>query len=78
MPKMVFNRTIIVADKLHPSPLSHVQFPLCEHIFQAFMVREDMTFLTIEIVSPYFQCKHDCRQFKIVGGIVLFMRFKLS
>ncbi|MFS7995496.1 hypothetical protein Hanom_Chr12g01118581 [Helianthus anomalus] len=70
---MVANFTIIIIQCLHPSTLSHIQILLVEQVLKAFMIRIDHTLGTIQVMPPKLQCKYNCTQLKIVGGVILFV-----
>jgi hypothetical protein len=65
---------IIVLDQLQPSSLMHVQIRLSEKILQALVVNEDMSHIPKKITPPGTHGMNYSGQFKIMSGIVLFMR----
>jgi hypothetical protein len=68
---------IIVPDQLQPSSLMHVQIGLSEKILQALVVNEDMSHIPKKITPPGTHGMNHSGQFKIMSGIVLFMRAQL-
>jgi hypothetical protein len=71
---MIVNLKIIVLDQLQPSSLPHVQIRLSEKVPQALMVGEDMNHIHKKIMPPGMQDMNHSGQFKIMSGIVLFIR----
>ena len=69
---------IIILKKLKPSPLAKIQLFLGEHILKALMIGEHIYMNTIQVVSPYLECKHHCCNLEVMSWIVLLMHLKLS
>jgi hypothetical protein len=76
--RMIANLRIIVLDQLQPSSLSHVQIILSKKVLQALVVGEDMSHIPKKIMPPGTQGMNHSGQFKIMSGIVLFMRTELT
>jgi hypothetical protein len=72
--RMIVNLNIIVLDQLQPSSLPQVQISLSEKVLQALVVSEDMSHIPKKIMLPGVQGMNHSDQFKILSGIVLFMR----
>jgi hypothetical protein len=75
---MIVNLRIIVLDQLQPSSLSHVQIIMSKKVLQALVVGEDMSHIPKKIMPPGTQGMNHSGQFKIMSGIVLFMRAELT
>jgi hypothetical protein len=75
--RMIVNLKIIVLDQLHPSSLPHVQISLSKKVLQALVVGEDMSHIPKKIMMSGTQGMNHSGQFKIMSGIVLFMRVHL-
>jgi hypothetical protein len=75
--RMIVNLKIIVLDQLHPSSLPHVQISLSKKVLQALVVGEDMSHIPKKIMLSGTQGMNHSGQFKIMSGIVLFMRVHL-
>ena len=69
---------IIIFKELKPSPLAKIQLFLGEHILKALMIGEHIYMNTIQVVSPYLECKHHCCKLEVMSWIVLLMHLKLS
>ena len=52
--RVIFNSVVIIADQFHPSTLLEIKFFLSKDILKAFMVSEDSTRFSVEIVLPNF------------------------
>ena len=65
---MVMNTHIIILKELKPSPLAKIQLFLGEHILKAFMIGEHIYMNTIQVVSPYLECKHHWYKLKVMVG----------
>jgi hypothetical protein len=74
---VIVNLKIIVLDQLQPSSLLYVQIGLSEKVLQALVVSEDMNHIPKRITPPGTQGMNHNNQFKIMSGIVLFMRAQL-
>jgi hypothetical protein len=75
---VIMNLEIIILDQFQPSPLTHVYISLSENVLQALVVGEDMNHIPKKIVPSSPQSKNNNSQFKIMRGIVLFMKVQLS
>jgi hypothetical protein len=75
---MIVKLKIIVVDQLQPSSLLHVQIGLSEKVLQALVVDEDMSHIPKKIMPLGTQGMNHSGQFKIMSGIVLFMRAQLT
>ena len=75
---MIMHTNIIILKELKPSPLAKIQLFLGEHILKALMIGERIYMNTIQVVSPYLECKHHCCKLEVMSGMVLFMYLKLS
>jgi hypothetical protein len=75
---MIVNLKIIVLDQLQPSSLPHVQIELSENVLQVLVVGEDMSHVPKKIMTPGTQGMNHGDQFKIMSGVVLFMRAQLT
>ena len=69
---------IIILKELKPSPLVKIQFILGEHILKALIISEIIYMNTIQIVSPYLECKYYYLKLEVMSWIVLPMNLKLS
>ena len=74
---MILNRTIIVLDQLHPMMLPQIQFRMGSYVLKTFVIGEDLTLGSIQIVPPQFQFQNYRSKFKIVCRIVQLMLFQL-
>ena len=75
---MIMHTHIIILKELKPSPLAEIQLFLGEHILKALMIGEHIYIDTIQIVSPYLECKHHCFKLKVMSWIVLLMHLMFS
>jgi hypothetical protein len=62
---------------LQPSSLTHAQIGLSEKVLQTLVISEDMSHISKKIMPPGTQGMNHSGQFKIMSGIVLFMRAQL-
>ena len=69
---------IIILKELKPSSLEKIQVFLGEHILKASMIGEHIYMNTIQVVSPYLECKHHYCNLEVMSWIVLLMHIKLS
>ena len=75
---MVIHIHIIILKELKSSPLGKIQLLLGEHILKALMVSKHIYMNTIQVVSPYLECKRHCCKLEVMSWIVLLMHLKLS
>ena len=74
---MIMHTHIIILKELKPSPLEKIQLFLGEHILKALMIGEHVYMNTIQVVSPYLECKQHCFKLEVMSWIVLLMHLKL-
>jgi hypothetical protein len=53
---MIVNFQLVVLDQLKQSSLPHVQVQLREDVLQAHVVYVDVSHITKQVMSPYYQC----------------------
>jgi hypothetical protein len=75
---MIVYFQIIVFDEFLLAPLPHIQVCLSKDVLEAFVVSINMTFRTHQMMSPDLQGMNDSCEFKIMGGVVLFMNPECS
>ena len=75
---MIMHTLIIILKELKPSPLEKIQLFLGEHKLKALMIGEHIYMNTIQVVSPYVECKHHFYKVEVMSWIVLLMHLKLS
>ena len=69
---------IIILKELKSSPLAKIQLLPGEHILKAIIVSEHIYVNTIQVVSPYLECKHHFFKIEVMSWIVLLMHLKIS
>ena len=75
---MIMHTHILILKELKSSPLAKIQLFLGEHILKALMIGEHIYMNTIQVVSPYLECKHHYCKLEVMSWIVLLMSLKLS
>ena len=76
--RMIMHTHIIIHKELKPSPLAKIQFFLGEHILKVLMIGEHIYMNTIQVVSPYLECKNHCCKLEVMSWIVHLIYLKLS
>ena len=67
---------IIILKKLKPSPLEKIQLFLDEHILETLMVSKHIYMKTMQVVSPYLECKHHYFKLEVMSWIVLHIHLR--
>ena len=75
---MIMHTHIIILKELKSSPVVKIQLFLGEHILKSLMISGHIYMNTIQVVSPYLECKHNFCKLEVMSWIVLFMKLKLS
>ena len=70
---MIMHTHIIILKELKSSPLAKIQLFLGEHILKVLMIGEHIYMNTIQVVSPYLECKNHCCKLEVMSWIVLLM-----
>ena len=69
---------IIILKEFKPSLMEKIQLFLGEHILKVLMISKHIYVNTIQVVSPYLECKYYCYKLEAMSWIVLRMNLKLS
>ena len=75
---MIIDLTIIIHDQFQPPSLPHVKLLLGKEVLQALVVHVDLILLTLQVVPPDIQSKHDYCQLHVMRWIVLLVSFQLA
>ena len=68
---------IIILEEFHPLMLSQIQVPLIKNVLETLMIREHLTGLIVQVMSPYLESKYYDSHLEIVSGVVLLMFLQL-
>ncbi|GKG54286.1 hypothetical protein Tco_0557809 [Tanacetum coccineum] len=68
----------MVAEKLYPTTLTHIQLLLVEDMLETLVVGIYDALHPIQVVSPDLESEYNFTQFQIMGGVILFVDLQLS
>ena len=77
LPRVIMNGQIIIFNQFEPPTLPQIQLFLSENVLETLMIDVNVTRLTIKIMPPQFQGKHNSGQLEVMGRIIPLMFLQL-